>query len=218
MRFGVLGTGVVGQTVGTKLAELGHDVTMGSRQAGNEKAVEWAAAAGPNAREGTFADAAAMGEIVVNATGGIVSLRALQAAGAENLAGKVLIDIANPLDFSQGFPPSLSVANTDSLGEQIQSAFPDARVVKALNTIGASVMVDPGSLPGAHHLFICGNDESAKAEVRALLETFGWGKDSFVDLGDITNARGPEMYVALWVRLYGALGTGHFNVGIHRPA
>ena len=217
MRFGVLGTGVVGQTVGAKLAELGHEVTMGSRRAGNEKAVEWAAGAGANAREGAFADAAAAGEIVINATAGTVSLQALEAAGAENLTGKILIDISNPLDFSKGFPPTLTVCNDDSVAEQIQRAFPDARVVKALNTISATVMVDPGSLPGLHHLFICGDDEDAKAEVRALLATFGWPDESFVDLGDITNARGTEMYLALWIRLYGALGAAHFNVGIHKP-
>jgi 8-hydroxy-5-deazaflavin:NADPH oxidoreductase len=218
MRFGILGTGVVGQTVGTKLVELGHEVKMGSRQAGNEKAVTWAGEAGAGASEGTFADAAAFGETLVNATGGLVSLDALAAAGAENLAGKVLIDISNPLDFSGGFPPSLGVSNTDSTGEQIQRAYPEARVVKALNTISASVMVDPGSLPGTHHLFICGDDDTAKTEVKQLLTTFGWPDESFVDLGDITNARGTEGYLALWIRLYGVLGTPHFNVGIHKPS
>jgi predicted dinucleotide-binding enzyme len=218
MRFGVIGTGIVGQTLGTKLVELGHEVTMGSRTAGNEKAVEWAAAAGNGASEGTFEDAAGFGEMLLNATAGTVALQALEAAGAGNLSGKVVIDISNPLDFSEGFPPKLSVSNTDSVGEQIQQAFPDARVVKALNTISATVMVDPGSIPGTHHLFICGNDEGAKGEVRDLLGTFGWPDDSFVDLGDISNARGTEMYLALWIRLYGTLGTGHFNVGIHKPA
>jgi predicted dinucleotide-binding enzyme len=217
MRFGVLGTGVVGQTVGTKLAGLGHAVMMGSRQAGNEKAVEWAGAAGASASEGTFAAAAAFGETLLNATAGTVSLQALEAAGAENIAGKVLIDISNALDFSAGFPPTLAVSNTDSVGEQIQRTFPEARVVKALNTISASVMVDPGSVPGTHHLFICGDDDGAKAQVKELLGTFGWPGESFVDLGDISSSRGTEMYLALWIRLYGVLGTGHFNVGIHKP-
>src|SRR5918912_4383446 len=143
MRIGVLGTGVVGQTIATKLVELGHEVTMGARQAGNEKAVEWASGAGGGAAEGSFADAAAHGELVFNCTAGTASLEALRAAGAEELRGKVLVDVANPLDFSGGMPPTLSVSNDDSLGEQIQREFPDARVVKALNTISSVVMVAP---------------------------------------------------------------------------
>src|SRR6266508_4040551 len=158
MRFGLLGTGMAGQTIGGKLVELGHEVKMGSREAGNEKAVAWAAGAGESASEGSFADAAEFGEVVVNATSGTASLEALEAAGAGNLAGKVLIDIANPLDFSRGRPPTLAVCNDDSLGEQIQRAFPDARVVKALNTMNADVMVEPGLVPGGHTVFVCGND------------------------------------------------------------
>ncbi len=134
MKIGVLGTGMVGTTLATKLAELGHEVKMGSRRAGNEKAVEWASRAGPGASEGSFADAAAFGEVVVNATNGMGSLEALEAAGKDNLAGKVLIDVSNALDFSQGMPPSLIMSNTDSLAEQIQREFPGARVVKSLNT------------------------------------------------------------------------------------
>src|SRR5919199_3123972 len=143
MRIGVLGTGMVGQTLATKLVELGHEVTMGARAAGNEKAAEWASGADEGAAEGSFADAAAHGELVFNCTAGTASLDALRAAGAEELRGKVLVDVANPLDGSTGFPPALSVANDDSLGEQIQREFADARVVKALNTISASVMVEP---------------------------------------------------------------------------
>jgi predicted dinucleotide-binding enzyme len=212
MRFGVLGTGMVGQTVGGKLVELGHEVTMGSRRAGNEKAVEWAASAGERASEGSFADAARFGEILVNATAGASSLEALRSAGAENLSGKLLIDVANPLDSSGGRPPTLAVCNDDSLAEQIQQAFPEARVVKALNTVNAAVMVEPGLLGQSTAIFVCGNDEGAKAQVIELLETFGWLSGDIVDLGDISAARGPEMYLPLWVRLMGTLGTPRFNI------
>jgi 8-hydroxy-5-deazaflavin:NADPH oxidoreductase len=214
MRFGVLGTGMVGQGIAGKLVELGHEARMGSRQAGNEKAVAWASEAGDGASEGSFADAAEFGEVVVNATAGGASLEALEAAGAENLAGKVLIDVANALDFSQGMPPTLSVCNDDSLGERIQRAFPEARVVKALNTMNASVMVSPGALGETTNVFICGNDDGAKDEVAGLLQTFGWVKERITDLGDITAARGQEMYLPLWLKLYSALGTSEFNIGI----
>ena len=199
-RIAVLGTGTVGKAVGSKLTEVGHEVKMGTRS------------------EGTYADAAAFGEIVVNATPGTASLDALAAAGAENLAGKTLWDIANPLDSSQGFPPSLTVANTDSLAEQIQRAHPDAKVVKALNTVTAAVMVEPALLGTQSNLFICGNEKSAKAQVIEILETFGWLSGDIIDVGDITAARGIEAYVLLWVRLMGALDTPNFNVQIVRPA
>ena len=216
MRVGVLGTGVVGQTIATKLVELGDEVTMGARDAGNEKAAAWAEGTGERARAGTFSDAAAFGELVVNATLGAGSLAALEAAGSGNLAGKVLVDISNSLDFSAGFPPTLTVVNTDSLGEQIQAAHPEARVVKTLNTMNADVMVNPGLVPGIHAAFVCGNDVGAKSEVAALLGRFGWPAEAIIDLGDITNARGPEMYLALWIRLYGAVGTPHFNIAVVR--
>ena len=212
----MLGTGMVGQTLAGKLVELGHEVKMGSRQAGNEKAVEWAGSAGEGASEGSFEDAAAFGELVVNATSGAASLEALEAAGGENLAGKVLIDVANPLDFGQGTPPTLSVCNDESLGERIQRAFPDARVVKALNTINASVMVAPVELGESTNVFICGDDEGAKAQVIELLETFGWLSGDIVDLGDISAARGPEMYLPLWLRMMGVLDTAQFNIRIVR--
>ncbi len=187
---------------------------MGSRQAGNERAVAWAAEAGEGASEGSFADAAGFGEVVVNATAGTASLEALEAAEAKNLAGKVLIDVANPLDFGQGMPPTLSVCNDDSLAERIQREFPDARVVKALNTVNASVMVRPGSLGELTNLFLCGNDDDAKRQVTGLLQSFGWAEGRVLDLGDITAARGPEMYLPLWLRLYGALGTAEFNIRV----
>jgi 8-hydroxy-5-deazaflavin:NADPH oxidoreductase len=217
MRIGVLGTGTVGRTLGGKLVELGHEVRMGSRQAGNENAVEWAAGAGEGASEGTFADAAEFGELVINATGGKVSLEALGMAGAENLAGKVVIDVSNALEFGEG-PPVVGVAPDDSLGERIQAAFPDAKVVKALNTMNASIMVAPGSLGESTNAFVCGNDDAAKAQVIELLETFGWLSGDIVDLGDISAARGAELYVALWVRLMGALGTPVFNIRLVREA
>jgi hypothetical protein len=216
MRVGVLGTGTVGATIAGRLVELGHEVRMGSRSAGNPRAAAWVAAAGEGASEGTFADAAAFGELVVNCTAGTASVAALQAAGAEHLDGKVLMDIANPLDLSQGFPPSLSVANTDSLAEQIQRAFPGARVVKTLNTMPAHLMVDPAALPGSHVAFLSGDDDAAKDEVRALLGTFGWPKDALVDLGGIRSARGPEMYLALWLQLVGVLGGRDFNIDLRR--
>lgn len=212
MNIAVLGTGGVGQTLASKLVDLGHDVTMGSRQAGNEKAVAWAERAGDSAAEGSFADAAASAELVVNATAGAASLDALTAAGAGNLAGKIVVDVANPLDFSAGMPPTLTVCNDDSLGEQIQRTFTDAQVVKALNTMNSDVMVNPAMLSGPHSVFVCGNDPDAKAGVSELLESFGWPSADIVDLGDITAARGAEMYVAFWVRLYMTHGTGHFNV------
>jgi predicted dinucleotide-binding enzyme len=213
MRVGVLGTGSVGKTIGTKLVELGHEVTMGSRTATNEHAADWAASAGAAASHGTFADAAAFGELVFNCTSGTVSLEALGAAGEENLSGKTLVDVSNPLDFSKGRPPTLSVCNDDSVGEQIQRAFPDARVVKALNTMNATIMVDPASIPGEHDVFMCGNDDDAKAQVSELLQTFGWPAERIIDLGDITSARGPEMYLPLWLRLMGAVGP-QFNIKV----
>lgn len=216
MHFGVLGTGMVGTTIASKLVAVGHEVTMGARSADNEKAVAWAAGAGPAAANGTFADAAAVAEVVVNCTSGIASLAALDAVGAAGLDGKVLVDLANPLDFSKGMPPTLSVVNDDSLGEQIQRAFPAARVVKTLNTVTAGVMVEPHKVPGRHNVFMSGNDADAKATVAEMLGRFGWPDESIVDLGDITGARATEMYLALWLRLMGVLGTADFNVGIVR--
>lgn len=216
MKVGVLGTGMVGEAIASKLVSLGHEVTMGSRTADNEDAAAWAAGAGELAAHGTFADAAGSGDLVVNCTAGGGSLEALRAAGEENLAGKVLIDVANPLDFSQGMPPSLSVSNTDSLGEQIQRAFPEAKVVKALNTMNCEVMVDPGRVPGDHDVFVCGDDEGAKGRVCEMLGSFGWPDDSIVDLGDVSSARGTEAYLPLWLRLWGALGTGDFNIKVVR--
>ncbi len=189
MRIGVLGTGMVGETLATKLVELGHDVVMGARSAGNDKAVAWSERFPERAGQGSFADAAAHGDLVVNATSGVASLAALRSVGADSLSGKTLLDVANPLDFSGGFPPRLSVVNDDSLAEQIQREFPAARVVKALNTMNCQVMVEPGRVPGDHDVFMAGDDEAAKREVRGLLESFGWPGSAIRDLG----ASGPPV-------------------------
>ena len=214
MRIGVLGTGTVGRTLGSALLRNGHEVRLGSRTAGNEAAVAWAAEVGGPASEGTFADAAGFGELLVNATAGAASLDALELAGAEQLAGKVLVDVANPLDYSQGMPPRLSVCNTDSLAEQIQRAYPDVRVVKALNTVTAAVMVDPALVDGTHTIFVAGDDAAAKSEAGELLQEFGWPEDAILDLGDISAARGMEMYLPLWLALYNAKGTAVLNVEV----
>lgn len=216
MRIAVLGTGDVGKRLASKLVELGHEVRMGSRTADHEGGTAWAAEAGDNASLGTFADAAEHGEIVLNCASGKHTLAILESAGKANLAGKVLVDVSNPLDFSEGFPPKLTVCNDDSLAEQIQRAHPDAKVVKALNTMANPIMVAPRSLPGTHDTFVCGNDEGAKAKVAEILQSFGWTADEIIDLGDITVARGLEMWLPFWVRLYSKLGTGDFNISLVR--
>lgn len=213
MKIGVLGTGMVGNAISTKLVQLGHQVRMGSRTADNPKASDWVKANGAKASHGTFADSAAYGEILFNCTAGTASLEALTLAGANNLRGKILIDIANPLDFSKGMPPALSVSNTDSLGEQIQRALPEAKVVKTLNTVNCNVMVKPSLVPGDHDMFICGNDSAAKARVTDILKNwFGW--KSVFDLGDITGARAMEMFLPIWLRLMMKFQTPSFNVKI----
>ena len=213
MKIAVFGTGTVGITIASKLVSLGHEVNMGSRTSSNEKAVAWAREAGPRASHGTFAEAAAFGEIIFNCTLGTATRDALNAAGAGALEGKILVDISNPLDFSQGMPPSLFVFGRDSLAEQIQRAFPSTRVVKALNTINCNVMVDAGRLPGEHATFVSGNDVEAKQKVTEILrDWFGWKQ--VLDLGDITTARGTEAYLMFWLRLWGALGTPDFNIQI----
>jgi 8-hydroxy-5-deazaflavin:NADPH oxidoreductase len=216
MRIGVFGTGMVGKAHATRLVELGHEVMMGSRTSDNAEAAAWTEKQGDRAAHGTFADAAAHGELLINATLGGRALAALETAGAENLAGKVLIDISNPLDFSQGMPPTLSVCNTDSLGEQIQRAFPDARVVKALNTMNCELQVNPKALSGSHVAFMSGNDADAKQAVKELLGQYGWPANDIIDVGDISTARGTEMILPLWLRLWSALGTGTFNFGVVR--
>ena len=212
MRFGILGTGMVGQAIGTRLTQLGHEVRMGSREAGNEKSAKWVMQAGPNASSGTFADAAAFGEILFNCTSGTGSIPALQAAGATNLDGKVLIDVANPLNMSKVPLPELSFCNDDSLGERIQREFPNVKVVKSLNTMNCQVMVDPKKVPGDHDVFVSGNDPEAKSTVKEVLREFGW--DNPIDLGDISSARGAEMLLPIWLRLMVAFKSPNFNFHI----
>ena len=226
MRLGILGTGVVGKTIAAGLAGLGHEVMIGTRdpegtlsrtepdQYGNPPFGTWQREH-PEVELGTFGEAAAHGEVVVNATAGSVSLAALDMAGEENLNGKVLIDISNPLDFSKGLPPTLSVSNTDSLGEQIQRRFPEVKVVKTLHTMNAYLMVDPAQLAGGEHtVFVSGDDAEAKETVSELLRSFGW--TDIIDLGDISTARGTEMLLPIWLRLFGALQKPTFNFKIVR--
>jgi len=206
MKIGVLGTGMVGTALASKLVALGHEVMMGSRTADNAKARTWAKTAATRGRVGTFAETSAFGELVFNCTQGTGSLAALQAAGAANLDGKIVVDVANLLT-PDG--PGL-----ESLGEQIQKAFPRAKVVKTLNTINCELMVAPDKLPGSHTVFLSGNDTGAKERVRDLLESFGW-KDT-IDLGDISTARATEGYVPLWMSLWKQLGTLTFNINVVR--
>ncbi len=216
MKIGILGTGMVGNTLGTALTAKGHEVKMGSRDAVNEKAAEWTKVNGKNASQGTFEDAALFGDIIFNCTKGEHSLEVLNSAGEQNLAGKILVDVANPLDFSKGMPPTLSLVNDTSLGETIQKTFPQVKVVKTLNTLNCTLMIDANKLAnGDHNLFICGNDERAKQQVKELLhDNFNWKTENIIDLGDITNSRGTEQLLPLWIRLWGALGTADFNFKI----
>jgi hypothetical protein len=221
MKYAVLGTGMVGRTVSARLAELGHDVVVGTRDPqatlartdGDAPYAAWAAEH-PDVSLATFADAAADAEVVIHAGSGLAALDLLARAGAEHLAGKVLVDISNPLDFSAGFPPTLFVKDTDSLGEQIQRAFPEARVVKTLNTLTADLMVRPDLLPETSSVFVSGDDAEAKAVATAMLTEFGHA--DVIDLGDLSTARGTEMLLPVWLRLMGSLGTATFNFKIVR--
>ena len=217
MRIGVLGTGRVGRTLGSGFAAAGHHVVIGSRTSDSPSAVDWAAETGGEAGYGTFAAAARHAEVLVNCTPGAVSLEAIGACAAADLDGKVLVDVANPLDSAEGFPPTLTVCNDDSLAEQIQRAHPSLQVVKTLNTVNASVMTNPAQLSGDHTLFLSGDHEPAKATVLGLLADLGWRREQVLDLGGVETARGPEMYLALWIRMMPTLGTPTFNIAIARP-
>lgn len=217
MKIGILGTGMVGERLATGFAGKGHDVMMAAREAGNDKASAWARETGGKARAGTFAEAAGWADLIVLAVLGEHAAEAVRLAGGDaTLAGKIVIDVTNPLDFSKGFPPSLTpgLNNTSSAGEAVQAAAPKARVVKTLNTVSNTVMTDPGRLAEPTDLFICGNDPAAKAEVATLLEAFGWRPP--IDLGGIDAARGTEAWLLLWTRLFGALDTPDMNIRLVR--
>jgi 8-hydroxy-5-deazaflavin:NADPH oxidoreductase len=215
-KIGVFGTGVVGNTIGTKLVQLGYEVMMGSRTAANEKAIAWVEANGKNASTGTFKNAAEFGNIIFNCTKGDSALEVFKQAGIDKFKGKVVVDVSNPLDFSKGMPPSLipQYTNTNSLGEEIQKLLPDANVVKTLNIVNCEVMVNAKKSGGDPTMFISGNNAEAKEKIKALLDQFGW-KD-IIDLGDITAARGTEMLLPIWLRTYMATGNGYFGFKIIR--
>lgn len=227
MRIAVLGTGVVGRTLAGALAALGHDVVVGTRDpaatlartepdgGGTPPYAQWQEQ-NPAVRLVPLADAGAHAELLVNATSGAASKDALASAGVGERAGLVVLDVANPLVFgADGL--ALSVANTDSLAETLQRAFPGARVVKALNTVTASVMVDPASVPGEHDILMAGDDAEAKQLVTGVLGELGWAPDRVLDLGGLTAARGMEMFVVLWWSMTQALGTYQLNIAVRHP-
>ena len=224
MKIGIIGSRMVAQIIGSKLLEEGDEVMISSRDITKEKrgfpsAKEWQIQQerkGLKAHVGSFTESASFGNLVINCTSGAHSIEALTMAGKANLGDKILIDLANPLDFSKGRPPSLTIANTNSLGEEIQRTFPDVRVIKTLNMINAEVMINPGEINGDHDLFICGNDEDAKHLVKneILVNRFKW--KNVIDLGDLSAARGMEAYVILWVRLMNTLETAQFNIHIQK--
>lgn len=230
MKIAVFGTGSVGQTIAAKLVGLGYEVMIGTRDV-NEARLRTAAdmygnpgfgtwiLSNINIKLGSFAEAASFGELLINATSGGSSVKAIKSAKSGDLEGKILIDIANPLDFSKGMPPSLipSLSNTNSLGEELQKEFPQTYVVKTLNTMWCGLMVNPGMIGNGDHInYICGNDRSAKEKVKDLLKKFGWKEENLLDLGDITNSRGTEAVLPIWLRVWGATGTGAFNFRIVR--
>ena len=211
MRCAVLGTGAVGRTLAARLVELGHDVRLGTRDpSATRSRDDWTEL--PGVALTTFAEATVDADLVIHAGSGVAALDLLAQAG--DLTGKVLVDISNPLDFSAGFPPTLSVKDTDSLGEQVQRAFPDTFVVKTLNTLTADLMARPDRLPEATTVFVSGDDADAKRLVTGLLTELG--HQDVLDLGGIETSRGVEMWLPLWLRVMGALGTAEFNLKVVR--
>lgn len=213
MRIAVLGSGMVGHALATGFSRTGHDVVMGTRDPSSGAAAEWAAG-GPGSAT-TFVDAAQQGDVVVLALAGDAALDVVRSLGSA-VDGKVVVDVSNPLDASRGYPPALSTAPHESLGEQVQAALPAARVVKALNTVNAAVMVEPSRIPGGHTLPIAGDDDGAKAQVRELLQELGWPDDDVLDLGPLSAARATEAYVLLWVALFQHAGTPDVSIRVVR--
>lgn len=213
-RLGVLGTGMVGRALATRFVQAGHDVRLGSRRPDGAAAHAWAHEQGSAASAGDFAAAAAFGETVINATRGATALDALALAGREHLAGKVLVDVSNPLADDGGGPATLTVANTDSLAECIQRAHPEAHVVKALNTMNCQIMVNPDLVEGDHVAFLCGDRDEAKRTTVGLLGDLGWPPERIIDLGGLRAARGTEAFMLLWLPMFRALGHSAFNLAI----
>lgn len=221
VKIGILGTGIVGRSHAARLVQLGYDVYMGTQDVSNTMARTDSDVMGnppfktwqsqnPKVKLVTFSQAAKEGDMLINATLGEHSIDALKMAGEQNLNGKILVDISNPLDFSRGMPPTLIISNTDSLGEQIQRTFPKVKVVKTLNTVNAILQAEPAKVANAeHHVFVAGNDKEAKGEVEKLLRQYGW--KNVIDLGDIKSSRGAEMMLIIWVNLLGTLRTPMFN-------
>jgi predicted dinucleotide-binding enzyme len=228
VKIAVMGTGMVGRAIAVRLAQLGHDVVIGTRDpqqtlartspedSRTECYAEWQRGQ-PSMRLVSLPEAGAHGELVVNATLGASSLEAFQSVGSTKLAGKIILDLALPLDRS-GTSPRLLFALTDSLGEQIQRSFPEARVVKTLCTVSAKVMIEPGRVPGRHSMFVAGDDKGAKQAVTQLLTELGWPAQEVIDVGGIEAARGLEMYAPLLFALAGALGTWDLNIAVVRAA
>ncbi len=216
-KIGVLGTGNVGQTLTRRLTGLGYDVLVGARTRDSGSLAAFTAIAG--VQTGSFADAAAFGDLVINATNGQRSLDALELAGADSLAGKTLLDVSNDLEPVEGGFPKPVATSDDSVGQRIQAALPDTRVVKSLNTMNCNVMVEPASVPGDHVVFLSGDDAEAKDAVVALLSDFGWRSEQVIDLGGIDTAPAVEMLMALWLRVLATRGMNpRFNWAIHSGA
>jgi hypothetical protein len=197
MRFGILGSGPVGQALGAGFSTLGHEVKMGTREPGSDKVQTWVVKTGGRTSAGTFGEAATFAEIAVLATSWDGTESAIKLSGPDNLAGKVVIDTTNPLDFSHGVPPRLALGYTDSAGERVQRWLPKARVVKAFNIVGNAFMVKPDFPGGPPDMFICGNDADAKAKVTELCTAFGW--PGAIDMGGIEGARYLEPLAMVWI-------------------
>ena len=218
MKYAVLGTGMVGHTLSTKLVGLGHEVRKGSRITDNENAAAWASKLGGASGYGAQREVSVWADRVIFAVNGAQIEAAASAVGNEAAAGKTVIDVTNPLDMSHGMPPVLvaHLSNTTSAGEILQAALPDAKVVKTLNTMNHRIMVDPSRVPGVHDVFLCSDHDDAKAEACEILAEFGWSAP--IDLGPLAAARGTEGLMPFWLRMSGANGNFDFNYRIVRAS